>query len=278
MKNINLIAIVLSIFLTSCASNNVPAKIRYGANNISDYEKINEDYIEVIQPYGDIDIDHIIPEDVMHHDPGTYHEVKPNEQIEDIAAKYGLSLEEIASMNNLSKPYKVVAYQSLKVNKEDDPIAKEFAPDAPIENKPEVKFEEKKQVEVKPIPTKASAFILPLEGEVISKFGSSSAYGKNKGINIAAKKGAKVVASASGTVIYAEYDATFGNLVMIKTLDNNHITAYAHLEDIILRKNAKIEQGGIIGYAGSSGKVATAQLHFAIRKGKEAIDPLKLIK
>ena len=61
-------------------------------------------------------------------------------------------------------------------------------------------------------------------------------------------------------------------------LDNNIITSYAHLEDIILSKGSSIKQGEVIGYVGNSGKTKTSQLHFAIREGKTAKDPLQYIK
>ena len=120
-------------------------------------------------------------------------------------------------------------------------------------------------------------YISPVVGTVIAKFGQKTEYGTNKGINISADEGTKVVASASGKVIYADYDATFGNLVIIKLDNKNIVLSYAHLANLIVAKGASLNQGDIVGYVGHTGKVKQPQLHFAIREGKNAVDPLKFV-
>ena len=47
---------------------------------------------------------------------------------------------------------------------------------------------------------------------------------------------------------------------------------------MILSKGATINQGDIIGYVGRTGKVKQSQLHFGIREGKTAKDPLTYVK
>ncbi len=121
-------------------------------------------------------------------------------------------------------------------------------------------------------------YIKPVNGKVIVKFGQRTKHGINKGINIAAPEGSQVISSASGKVIYADYDAIFGNLVIVKSDINNTIISYSHLKNVQVKKGARIKQSEIIGYVGISGKVNRPQLHFAIREGKKALDPLMLIQ
>ena len=45
----------------------------------------------------------------------------------------------------------------------------------------------------------------------------------------------------------------------------------------IKKKGAKVKQGEFIGSVGKSGNVQEPQLHFEIRKGKEAVNPLKYL-
>lgn len=66
-------------------------------------------------------------------------------------------------------------------------------------------------------------FIWPVEGSVTTSFGSDirrERAGKSKvfhaGVDIAAKSGTSVLASASGKVIHAKYDGGRGNAVMIE--------------------------------------------------------------
>lgn len=265
--------IFISLVLSGCTISKSPAPIIYNHKNsnlsssASDKQNeapvINED--DIVAENKRDDKDYILPEQ----GPTTterktiYHEVKPGESIEDIALAYEQSVEEIARLNNLFPPYNVEPYQSLKINVDND-----FTPRNNVaDDKDEI-----------PMNISDISFIKPVDGELIEPFGAKTVYGTNKGINIAAKAGTKVQASASGKVIYSDYDSTFGNLVIIQLEDQNLVTAYAHLEDLIVNKGAKISQGETIGYVSNTGKVRESQLHFAIRKGKKSINPLKYVQ
>jgi murein DD-endopeptidase MepM/ murein hydrolase activator NlpD len=50
------------------------------------------------------------------------------------------------------------------------------------------------------------------------------------------------------------------------------------MKSVNVKKGQKISKGDIIGEVGSTGKVTSSQLYFAIRKGKEAKDPMKYLK
>lgn len=125
--------------------------------------------------------------------------------------------------------------------------------------------------EVKP----GSAFIWPVDGKVIGKFGPTKDNQRNDGINIAAPAGAPVLASAAGTVAYAGNELRgFGNMVLLRHADG-WVTAYAHNSALLVKKGDKVKQGQIIARVGSTGSVDTPQLHFELRQGTKAVDPLK---
>ncbi len=116
-------------------------------------------------------------------------------------------------------------------------------------------------------------FIWPVDGKVVKAFGSQKGNEYNDGINIAASAGTQVKASSAGRVVYTgDSLKSYGNLVIVKH-DNGLLSAYAHLNDIKVSKDQKIARGQVLGTVGSSGKVDSPQLYFAIRKGKEARDP-----
>ena len=99
----------------------------------------------------------------------------------------------------------------------------------------------------------------------------------NDGINISADIGKPVYASEEGEVIYTGNEIPgYGNLILIKH-KNNWITAYAHLDVIKLKKGEVVKRGDNIGTIGTSGNVKIPQLHFEIRKGKKALNPLKYL-
>lgn len=121
-------------------------------------------------------------------------------------------------------------------------------------------------------------FIWPVNGsKVISSFGPKGAGKANDGINIAAPEGEPVWAAADGEVVYVDDEIKgYGNMVLIRHAGNK-TTTYAHLSSTTVDKYDHVKQGDIIGYVGSTGNVRDPQLHFAVRSGKDAVDPLKYV-
>ena len=69
----------------------------------------------------------------------------------------------------------------------------------------------------------------------------------------------------------------FGNLLLIKHQDN-WVTAYAHNQRLLVRAGDKVRRGQPVAEVGSSGNVSTPQLHFEIRKGSRAVDPVNVLE
>ena len=85
------------------------------------------------------------------------------------------------------------------------------------------------------------------------------------------------MASSDGKVIYSGNEIPgYGNLVLIKH-SSNWVTAYAHLNKVFIEKGEKVKKGEKIGLVGRTGNVSKPQLHFEIRKGKNAVNPLKYL-
>jgi murein DD-endopeptidase MepM/ murein hydrolase activator NlpD len=122
-----------------------------------------------------------------------------------------------------------------------------------------------------------SPFIWPVDGKVISKFGPTRDNLRNDGINIAAPVGAPVKASADGVVAYAGNELRgFGNMILLRHA-GGWVTAYAHNSSLLVKRGDKVRQGQTIARVGSSGSVDFAQLHFELRQGTKAVDPLKVL-
>ena len=119
-------------------------------------------------------------------------------------------------------------------------------------------------------------FEWPVEGKLVSGFGSGGDGERNDGINIAAEPGTPIHAAAAGTVTYAARLKGYGNLVLIRH-DHGYITAYAHAQSLLVAPGDRVDRGDVIGLSGRSGDVATPQLHFEIREGTKPIDPRPLM-
>lgn len=124
----------------------------------------------------------------------------------------------------------------------------------------------------------AMQFAWPVQGPILSEFGPKGQGTNNDGINIGAPKGAPVAAAAGGIVVYAGNEMKgFGNLVLIRH-EGGWVTAYAHLDRMLVNKDTVVAPGDMIGTIGSTGGVATPQLHFETRLEGKAVDPQTVIK
>lgn len=120
-------------------------------------------------------------------------------------------------------------------------------------------------------------FIWPVRGQVVSGYGPKKGGLYNDGINIAAPRNTPVAAAADGVVAYVGNGiASYGNLVLIRH-GGGVVTAYAHLADVKVKAGMPVKKGQPIGAVGSSGAVESAQLHFEIRRGGDAVDPRKFL-
>ena len=118
---------------------------------------------------------------------------------------------------------------------------------------------------------KSSAFIWPVRGNLISRFGKKGEGLRNDGVNIVADRGTLVRAARSGIVAYAENELRgFGNLLLIKHA-HGWVTAYAHNETLLVRRGQKVKRGQVVAKVGDSGNVGRPQLHFEIRRGNKAL-------
>ncbi len=117
-------------------------------------------------------------------------------------------------------------------------------------------------------------FLWPVNGKIISPFGPKDGGQHNDGINIAAPLGTPVHAADTGVVVYAGNELRgFGNLLLIRH-DNGWVSAYAHCDALLVKRGDTVKRGQVIARVGQSGNVNAPQLHFELRKGAEAVDPI----
>jgi murein DD-endopeptidase MepM/ murein hydrolase activator NlpD len=116
-------------------------------------------------------------------------------------------------------------------------------------------------------------FIWPVNGTVISSFGSKGGGKVNDGLNIGVAKGTPIRASAGGVVAYSGDEiGVFGGLILINH-GSGWVTAYGHADKLNVTRGQKVNAGQVIGLAGESGYVQEPQLHFEIRKDRKPVDP-----
>jgi murein DD-endopeptidase MepM/ murein hydrolase activator NlpD len=110
-------------------------------------------------------------------------------------------------------------------------------------------------------------------GRVIGSFGKRSDGTQNDGINLAVPLGTEVRAAEGGRVAYAGNELKgYGNLILIRH-ENGWVTAYAHGDELLVKRDDVVRKGQVIARAGKTGSVSEPQLHFELRQGAKPVDP-----
>ncbi len=117
------------------------------------------------------------------------------------------------------------------------------------------------------------SFIWPMPGYtyLTCYFGEDG----HRGVDIAGGDiyGKAIVAADSGTVIYAGWNDSYGYCVFLDH-GNGYETRYAHMSALGTETGAAVEQGQIIGYAGSTGNSTGPHLHFEVIYGGSLTNPM----
>lgn len=122
--------------------------------------------------------------------------------------------------------------------------------------------------------TSSKGWLWPTNGTVVGHFSDPSAI--TAGLDIAGQKGQPVVASRSGTVVYAGNSVRgYGNLVIIKH-DDHFLSAYAHNDTLKVHTNDTVKAGQMIATMGDS-EADRSKLHFEIRQDSQAKDPQQFL-
>jgi murein DD-endopeptidase MepM/ murein hydrolase activator NlpD len=118
----------------------------------------------------------------------------------------------------------------------------------------------------------------PTSGKIIAGFGGRPDGTHNDGINLQVPLGTEVHAAESGVVAYAGSELKgYGNLVLLRH-DNGWVTAYAHNDELLVKRGDKIKRGEVIAKAGKTGSVDQPQVHFELRQGSRPVDPMPYLE
>lgn len=132
-----------------------------------------------------------------------------------------------------------------------------------------------------PVPQRAISVPsrMPLEGaQLTSGFGMRShpvlgGRRQHHGIDLAAPTGTPVYATGDGVVGRADWYSSYGLYISI-----NHgasmETRYAHLSRLAVAAGDNVKKGDLIGYVGSTGRSTGPHLHYEVRVGGLAVNPI----
>ena len=99
----------------------------------------------------------------------------------------------------------------------------------------------------------------------------------HKGVDFAAGLGTPLYATADGVVTHSGWSSGYGRLVKIQH-EFGIETRYAHLNKLRVKVGQRVSRGQRIGDMGASGRVTGVHLHYEVRVGGKAVNPMIYIK
>ena len=114
----------------------------------------------------------------------------------------------------------------------------------------------------------------PVNGVITSRFASieSVRSGAHTGLDIGAASGTAIKAAADGTIKYASWMGSYGNLVIISH-GNGIETYYAHCSKLLVSVGQKVNSGDTVALVGTTGNSTGPHLHFEVRINGTPVNP-----
>jgi murein DD-endopeptidase MepM/ murein hydrolase activator NlpD len=133
-----------------------------------------------------------------------------------------------------------------------------------------------------------AAFKTPFAMPVKDRVRLSSGFGRrndpingsrkmHEGQDFAGAYGTAIFATADGTVVHAGWENGYGQLIRIQHAFGIE-TRFGHLSKIRVKVGQKVSRGDRIGDMGNTGRSTGTHLHYEIRLGGSAINPMTFIK
>jgi murein DD-endopeptidase MepM/ murein hydrolase activator NlpD len=231
---------------------------------------------------------------------GIYHTVQPGQTLYRISRTYHISETELARVNRIKDPTKLKVGQKLYIpgvtrprqvsdvsEARAQPVKPAAAPSrgtpsasqtaasrpAASSSPAAVPKQTPTKTTVRPSAPQKGIFIWPVKGKIVSKFGAGKG-SANKGVEISTAEGQPVVAAAPGKVIYSGNGIrSYGNLIIIEHADD-FFTVYGYNKQNLVKSNDFVGQGDKIALVGQPQNGQSPRLHFEIRRGKSAVNPI----
>jgi lipoprotein NlpD len=102
-----------------------------------------------------------------------------------------------------------------------------------------------------------------VSGKVVRQYGEEG----GKGVDISVKSGERVKASGKAVVNYAGLPARAYGTMVILDHGGEFYTVYSNMSALVVKTGDKVAAGEVLGSAGD-------YLHFEVRKGTSAVNPL----
>ncbi|MEM9844456.1 MAG: M23 family metallopeptidase [Pseudomonadota bacterium] len=128
------------------------------------------------------------------------------------------------------------------------------------------------------IAAQKAPFAFPLKSAYRFTSGYGMRWGRmHNGVDFAARTGTPIYATADGVVKKAEWQSGYGRVIIIEH-EFGMETRYGHLSRFRVSPGQRVSRGERIGDMGNTGRSTGPHLHYEIRVGGKAVNPMRYIK
>jgi len=182
---------------------------------------------------------------------GVYHEVAAGETLWGISRVYNVELERIVKINRIPNAARIEKDQLIFIPEVAKKVIKDIDKISSLPNK---------------------KFAWPVNGEIISYFGSLNNERLNKGIDIRVNSNVNIFATRSGKVVFSDNLKGYGKTIILDHLDG-FFTIYSSNQKLLVKLNDNIDQGQSIAHLEDLND-SNSFVHFEIRRGYRPQNPL----
>ena len=225
---------------------------------------------------------------------GIYHTVKPGQTLYRISRTYDINEAYLARVNGISDPAqmrvgsrlfvpgaeRVLAVDVVKPKTIPKtvaaPVKKKRVTSSSQQSKPQKPAINKTPV-AKAKATQVKKLQWPLRGKIVRSFSKKAQAGHGKGIEISVRAGSSVSAAEAGKVIYSGDGVNGYAFLIILQHENDLFTVYGFNRKNLVKQGDFVSQGERIALSGIPPSGGTPRLHFEVRKGKLAVNPLSYL-
>jgi len=205
------------------------------------------------------------------HSRGSYYRIRKGDTLYRISKRYKVNVERLIVMNEIKDPSDLKVGKVIYIPSTPQGIT-------PVYEPAKGKKRAKRIKKYKPVKIPGGMhFAWPIKGKILTSFGRSGKH-RYDGINIEGNWGEEVRASSGGQVVYSGSGVKgYGNMVILKH-EKRIYSIYALNSENLVSKGDNVRTSQVIAKVGGIPRIGKSFLHFQMRAGKRAINPLDVLK
>lgn len=199
------------------------------------------------------------------------HVVRSGETLWEIAGRYGARVEDLMAMNDLGHSDWIKPGQRILVSAGALPRHRQVA----LQSRTRSGSSGPVMADASALRS-GGAFIWPARGTLTSRFGWR--YRRHhEGIDLAAPRGTPIYAARDGVVEYSGWKGGYGRALFVRH-GGGVVTVYGHASSLFAKTGQAVKKGELIARVGCTGRCTGSHLHFEVRVGGRAVNPLNYLR